>query len=638
MATFNGTILANLIKGTNSSDVINGHEGDDELWGLGGNDWIYGGLGNDLIKGGEGKDHLYGHEGNDQIYGNEGNDMLYGGEGNDGMFGGDGNDWGYGGDGNDHMTGGNDNDTLYGENGDDHLEGDDGNDKLYGGAGNDTLEGGYGDDRLEGGDGDDDLNAGGGNNVLIGGAGDDSLSTGGAGAWLGATKLYGGTGNDSYYITRVSDSVLVDDVVPEVIEYADSGTDKIYLGSSFFNEMVEYKMPTYVENLTALRSPAAGLWTESREDVRVVGNSLNNIIIGTPEADALSGGNGDDILMSRQTSLANEERLFDDGRVDMLDGGNGNDRLIEVGNDRVDMVGGKGNDTYVLSDRGYAGTDIAQFAGWGIGEGANGGYDKIETASASTFMTHDIESMVYTGNAANTHLWANVYGGAIDNTIRGGDQSNNEIRGYAGNDILDGGNGVGKDTIDGGTGNDLLRGWGGNDWLYGGDGNDVLYGFKDNDALYGGNGNDELQGDEGNDSLYGNDGQDILIGGEGDDWLLGGKGADQLTGGTGSDVFWFNHALDSFRTTGIDQIKDFVHGQDTIRLIEMDANIIASGDQAFIFRGEQGYDSTLGAGQLVVTHEGGNTWVRADVTGDLNPEFQLMLVGTVQLTASDFGL
>lgn len=78
----------------------------------------------------------------------------------------------------------------------------------------------------------------------------------------------------------------------------------------------------------------------------------------------------------------------------------------------------------------------------------------------------------------------------------------------------------------GGAGNDLLAGGGGDDRVFGGDGRDVLLGCSGHDLLDGGAGCDILFGGPGGDELYG---------GLGDDWLFGGPGVDVLDGGPGRD-------------------------------------------------------------------------------------------------------
>jgi hypothetical protein len=88
---------------------------------------------------------------------------------------------------------------------------------------------------------------------------------------------------------------------------------------------------------------------------------------------------------------------------------------------------------------------------------------------------------------------------------------------------------AGVDTdaeVYGGAGNDLISGGSGDDRISGEDGSDVLLGNF---------GNDSLDGGAGNDILFGGHGADTLFGGLGDDWLFGGPGVDLLDGGPGHD-------------------------------------------------------------------------------------------------------
>ncbi|WP_155601592.1 calcium-binding protein [Acinetobacter calcoaceticus] len=252
-----------LILGDNSEldgqyhagDNIEGEEGNDKIWGQGGNDTINGGNGEDIISGddinldgqyhgddsitgGNGNDSIWGEGGSDTIYGGDDedyiegdtanidiqyhkDDMLYGDKGNDRIFGDGGGDIIYGGNGNDYIQGDNNqidaqyhkDDVLYGDDGNDVIWGDGGADQLYGGAGddylagdnknfaveyhgNDQLYGASGSDTLLGFDGDDILDGGMDRDNLYGGNGNDTLiSRDGV-----EDSLFGGTGDDNYYI------------------------------------------------------------------------------------------------------------------------------------------------------------------------------------------------------------------------------------------------------------------------------------------------------------------------------------------------------------------------------------------------------------------------------------------------------
>lgn len=192
---------------------------------------------------------------------------------------------------------------------------------------------------------------------------------------------------------------------------------------------------------------------------------------------------------------------------------------------------------------------------------------------------------------------AGLHGALVgDNTanqLRGG-AGNDLLLGLGGNDSLDGG--WGADRLDGGTGADVLTGGDGNDmfivdnvadvvieWINVGRGgidtvtatvsytlganveNLLLSGSADlsgtgnhgANRVFGNAGRNDLAGLSGDDVLLGRGGADRLDGGSGMDLLDGGWGSDTLTGGTGADVFRF-----SFRPApgNVDVIRDFSAG------------------------------------------------------------------------------
>ncbi|NEP90358.1 MAG: hypothetical protein F6K18_27985 [Okeania sp. SIO2C2] len=125
----------------------------------------------------------------------------------------------------------------------------------------------------------------------------------------------------------------------------------------------------------------------------------------------------------------------------------------------------------------------------------------------------------------------------------------------------------GNDTVLGFAGNDELLGNRGDDSINGGAGDDTLKGGYENDTLKGGSGDDNLIGWIGFDALLGGSGDDNLSGGQGRDRLNGGEGNDTLTGGASQDKFIFaaNQAFSEVEL-GVDEITDFVSGQDKILL------------------------------------------------------------------------
>jgi len=154
-----------------------------------------------------------------------------------------------------------------------------------------------------------------------------------------------------------------------------------------------------------------------------------------------------------------------------------------------------------------------------------------------------------------------------------------------------------SDTIVGTTKTDRIFGFGGHDILSGNLGDDEIWGGVGNDRLHGQDGNDQLYGEAGNDQLYGGNGNDTLWGGVGNDLLLGGAGSDRLIGGAGNDVLTGAVGADVFvleASMGTDIIRDFRLGQDQIGL--------AGG---------------LSLGQLSITQNGSQTWIRNTATTEL---------------------
>ena len=208
-----------------------------------------------------------------------------------------------------------------------------------------------------------------------------------------------------------------------------------------------------------------------------------------------------------------------------------------TGVDYIQIDGGKGNDTIILSGitsdmyiDGGAGDDIIRLDGVGAGGALSTGNAQIRGGTG--------KDTIYGGSGAD-----DIFGENGDDTIYGG----------AGNDVIEGG--VGDDVIYGDAGNDTIHGNEGNDLIYGGAGNDSLFGEQGLDMLVGDAGNDYLDGGRGSDRLYGDTtssafngltlvsdssegGDDTLIGGRGDDYMFGGAGNDRLDGDRGNDIMF----------------------------------------------------------------------------------------------------
>jgi Ca2+-binding RTX toxin-like protein len=126
--------------------------------------------------------------------------------------------------------------------------------------------------------------------------------------------------------------------------------------------------------------------------------------------------------------LSGIENIIAGNYKDVLTG-NASRGRIDAGKGNDTLIGGTGNDTYVVdnvSDK--------------ITEAASAGTDTVQSSVAYTLAAH-VENLTLTGS------------GAINGT---GNTLNNVITGNSGNNILDGG--TGADSLIGGTGSDLLYG------------------------------------------------------------------------------------------------------------------------------------------------------------------------------------
>ncbi len=209
--------------------------------------------------------------------------------------------------------------------------------------------------------------------------------------------------------------------------------------------------------------------------------------------------------------------------INAINGTNRNDRLL--GTTKADhFYGGVGDDCFI----GNGGQDTYE---------GGGGMDTVDYSWASSAVKVNLsmngyKSVQNTGGGG----WATFL------NILGlkGTRFDDDLRGFLGNNVLDGGDG--NDYIFGDAGDDTLIGGNGNDTLDGGTNNDDLRGDTGSDVLYGGLGDDRLDGGVNTDKLFGGAGKDVLLGGEGDDYLSGGSGADVINGGNGLDCASYEDA------------------------------------------------------------------------------------------------
>ena len=307
---------------------------------------------------------------------------------------------------------------------------------------------------------------------------------------------------------------------------------------------------------------------------------IDNVVDGADEADTLTGGEEDEVLIGR----AGDDTLAGGEGDDWIIGGSGDDTLAGDAGDDV-LLGGGGDDTLAggegddLLHGGVGGDDLSGGAGKDTLIGDAGNDTLSGGAGADTF--------VYSPGGGNDVIEDFAHGeDIIDLTTFTG------VTGFAdltitahGNDaVIDlSAHGGGAFRLEDVSVSDLDA----EDFLFYGQGLD-LTGTEIVDLLIGGVGDDTISGKAGDDSLFGDTGDDTIDGGAGDDTLGGGDGADTF-------VFQSGH--------GNDTIKDFEDGNDIIDLTaftgitdfsDLDGKIAMDGDDTKVDL------SSFGGGEIII--------------------------------------
>jgi Ca2+-binding RTX toxin-like protein len=572
---------------TSATAITGDLTGNNSLTGTAGDDVIYAGRGDDTVDGLGGNDLIFGDEGVDVLQGGAGNDTLHTGDGAGGtLAGGTGDDLFYVTAENTTVTeaasGGTDTirttvsvalaagsqveniqaDNLSGIEGI-SLTGSNIVNTLRGNAGNNTLDGGAGADRMFGYGGDDVYHvdnagdftyesAGGGTDTVLTTvnrtlrsvdeievlrAADETSTTGMTLIGNGINNLIAGTdGADSLRGGDGDDTLVAHDGNDTI--YGDAGTDVLQmdvnstevtgrLGGSLlvlYTQNGELRVHNSTEQIAFLdRTLSFAEATQLVSNNPVPSDPTGpNVLEGTPGADVLDGQGGNDTI----SGLGGNDDLRGSDGVDLLIGGDGNDILRSGASDDPnnggEMRGGAGDDDYYVD---AANVNIVETAGQGN--------DTVFTNFSVTLSADDeIEELRATDlNSTNV---INLIGSNTDNLIRGN----------AGNNVLDG--------------------KGGADNMYGYAGDDVYYVDNAGDRIneWAGNGFDmirtsvnftlssvhyierlEVQGTAGL-TLVGNQLAQGLFGGTGGDWLDGKGGDDTLVGGFGDDTLYGGDGTD----------------------------------------------------------------------------------------------
>jgi len=632
------------LYGYNGNDTLYGGSGYDRLEGGSGSDAMYGGWGNDIYQVGNRGDsvHENANEGNDLIEstvtytlaanvekltlmgtagingtGNELANLLSGNGAANVLSGLDGDD------------------TLYGLNGDDTLYGGAGNDRLEGGSGRDAMYGGAGDDAYQVGNNADSVheNANEGIDIVestisytlaanvekltlmgtaaLNGTGNELSNT--LNGTVAANVLDGGGGVDILRGGAGDDTYIVDQAGDKVIEQQDQGIDMVLSFAS-------YHLSAWIENLTLTGTSAINADGNTLANI-LVGNAAANRLDGMAGNDEMRGGKGDDTYVVDQAGDKVHE-LKDEGIDTVLSSisydltgqylenltlvgtsainGTGNSfGNILVGNaaaNRLDgltgadeMRGGKGNDTYVVSQTGDRAYELN-----------NQGVDTVLSSVSYDLTGQFIEKLTLTGTSM-----IDATGNTLDNVLIGNSAAN----------LLDGKDGV--------------------DEMRGGKGNDTYIVSQTGDKAY------ELE-DEGVDTVLssvsydltgqfierltltgtaainatGNTLDNVLTGNATDNRLDGMTGVDRVYGGAGDDTYVVSQAGDKayeLNDEGIDTVLSSVSYDLAGQYIE---NLTLTGTSAINATGNT-LDNTLvgnnaanvldgGAGNDILRGNGGN--------------------------------
>ena len=430
--TLIGSAAGETLIGTDNDDTLRGEAGDDTLEGRAGDDILDGGAGFDLVSyanattgvqvglgwttqqnTGAGLDQLISIEG---IIGSAYGDRLTGGSGADRLSGGGGDDWFMGGDGDDMIDGGDGADTV------EYM----GRSTSYSWTqaadgswtvkdltgimqvGTDTLRnvetlkfedrlvnlptasgvimGGDNADALTGTTGNDIIRAGGGNDIITSGLGDDVYD--------------GGSGSDYVFFTNFTRGVTVDLAIKDpqdTGEGRDTFIDVESIGGTRYND--------------TLRGD------DGYNDLQ--GYDGDDLIEGRGGADNLSGFGGNDVIRGG----AGSDLMSGGGGDDQLFGDEGDDYIVVFGDTPTEPVGDD------LVDGG-SGIDTLWASFFDAGVTVDLGRTDRQQVSAGGWLTiRNIENLEGSDSADR------LTGNAGDNTLRG----------WNGNDVIDGGRGV--DTV-----------------------------------------------------------------------------------------------------------------------------------------------------------------------------------------------
>jgi len=575
------------ITGTSGNDTLAGTTGDDTLSGLGGNDVLTGDAGNDLLLGGAGSDTLAGGGGNDTLDGGTITDTvnisdlnvvsysasttavnvnLQTGTASDGFGGTDALS------NLNFVVGSAHNDTLTGS-----------TTQIY-----EQFEGGLGDDVIDGGT-IDTVTLINSNRVTY------QNASGAVQVDLGQNKATGAAGNDT--LTNIN-------------HVRGSNAGDVLTGSDATGYMEVFDGRGGNDTIDG----AGGI-----DAVRFDSSSTTGVTVNLATNTASDGQGGTDTITNVENVRGSNfsDSITGDGNANVLEGQGGNDLLIGgAGNDT--LLGGNGQDS--LS--GGPGDDVLD--GGANDPGQIG--DFLSYEGATTAVNINLTTGQVTGGWGNDTVsgFEAALGSQADDTITGSN-AGEWLRGYLGNDTLDGGGGfdfvdyfnataavavsLTTNTASGAHGNDVLSNF---EAIRGSSNNDTLDGDTGNNNIQGIGGNDFIDGFAGNDTLDGGAGNDTVLGEAGNDYIMGADGgSDSLDGEDGYDTVSYNY---SGATTAVSFTSTLASGTQNDGLGGMDT--VAGFEEMHIFGGTAGDTLTGGTERNWIMGNGGDDTLTGGDGGD----------------------
>jgi Ca2+-binding RTX toxin-like protein len=421
----------------------------------------------------------------------------------------------FGGVGSQTIEGGAGNDLIFGQRGNDTLRGGPGNDSLYGGIGDDKLEGGTGDDFLYGGFGADAIDGQEGSDTVRGdGTVDQPLRDTGL---AGVDTLSYATG-----ITPGFSDSQEGFVYPDFTEYAGfpskTGERGVYLNLA----------DGHANNGIAASGGGVDR-IEGQGFERIIGSPFADYIVGTAAGESIYGGGGADVIRGE----GGDDRLFGGADGDDLDGGAGSDSAdggsgadrcqeidgaltscedtptkavtlrpasqVNVGfmvpsgetgaKSALYVVGSTAGETITVT---YEGSKVSvALAGAGFDAESTLGLNGCTTSGGTAICTvpagSSLDSVVIAGMGGDDTLTAIGFPVGVSPILIGGEGDDTITGGDASEDVLVDGPGNFEDSLTALGGDDALLHNGGPDALRGGNGNDLFLSVSicDGEHLFG---------------------------------------------------------------------------------------------------------------------------------------------------------